>query len=114
MAQLVVITHPNQATGFRLAGVETFGAATVEDANTHLLRLLDDQEIGIVAIDQDYLDRVGSRMRRRLDSSVRPVVIGIPVAGSRDSASARRRQMAELIRRAIGVRITFRTETDNG
>ena len=112
MAQLVVITHPDQVAGFRLAGVETYPAAMAEDATDRLLALLEDDEIGIVAMDQSYLDQIDGHMRRRLDSSIRPVVIGIPTAGSKDDASARRQQMVELIRRAIGVRITFRTDSD--
>ena len=114
MAKLVVITHPDQAAGFRLAGVETHPAVTSVDACNRLLALLEDEEIGIVAMEQHYLDELDGRVRRRLDSSVRPIVIGVPAAGWMDSTSARRRQMAELIRRAIGVRIAFRTEVDEG
>lgn len=110
MAQLVIITHPDQAAGFRLAGVETYPATTAEEARQRLLGLLDDEEVGIIALDQPYLDQVDGRMRRRLDNSVKPVVLGIPATGQEADAVARRQQMVDLIRRAIGVRIAFHTE----
>lgn len=114
MAQLVVIVHPEQAAGFRLAGVETYPAAGPDVARRRLLTLLDDDEIGIIAMEQTYLDLLEEPVRRRLEESVRPVVIGIPAADAGQSATARRHQMAELIRRAIGVRIAFRSTGEAG
>ena len=110
MAQCIVITRPDLAAGFRLAGVETVSAVSCQDAHRHLLTLLDDEEAGIVAIDQAYLDTVDSVTRKRIESAYRPVVIGIPMGQAGGAAAARRLQLADLIRRAIGVRISFRGE----
>ncbi|MBW7885629.1 MAG: V-type ATP synthase subunit F [Caldilineaceae bacterium] len=108
MAQLIVITHPDLAAGFRLAGVETYSASSPEEAQRQLQALLDDEEAGLIAMDQGFLEALDSQTQRRIERIYRPVVIGIPMGKAGGDAAARRLQLAELIRRAIGVRISFR------
>lgn len=107
MAQLIVVTQPDLATGFRLAGVQTFSVASAEEAHRQLLALLDDEEVGVIAVDLAYLDTLDAAVQRRIAESHRPVVLGIPLGKAGDSAAGRRERLAELIRRAIGVRISF-------
>lgn len=108
MAQLIVITNPDLAPGFRLAGVETYVAETPEEARKWLVELLDSGEAGVVAMDEAYLATLDPPTRRRIEQAYRPVVIGVPAGTAGESQAQRRRRLAELIRRAIGVRITFR------
>jgi vacuolar-type H+-ATPase subunit F/Vma7 len=107
MAQLIVITHPGLAPGFQLAGVTTFAAENAEAARRRLIELMDEGEAGIIALDQPYLESLDLRTRRRIEQGYRPVVIGLPTGHVEMAEARRRRQLAELIRRAIGVRITF-------
>jgi vacuolar-type H+-ATPase subunit F/Vma7 len=108
MAQLTVIVRPELAPGFWLAGVETYAASSPEEAHRHLLALLDGEEAGLIALDQGFLDALDAATRWRLESSYRPVVIGIPEGRADGDMALRRLHLAELIRRAIGVRISFR------
>jgi vacuolar-type H+-ATPase subunit F/Vma7 len=107
MAQLTVITHPDLAPGFQLAGVKTYLAENAEIARHQLVELLDEGEAGVIAIDQPYLASLDPKTRRRIEEGYRPVVIGLPTGHAGTAEASRRRQLAELIRRAIGVRITF-------
>lgn len=107
MAQLIVITQPELAAGFRLAGVQTIAARTAEEAHHRLLALLDDEDAGIVAIDRVWLEALEPALQHRIAQGYRPVVIGIPQGQAGDGATAQRERLAELIRRAIGVRISF-------
>lgn len=110
MLKLVVITDPTLSPGFRLAGVDVQTAGTTEEARRMLLALMDEGETGVVAVNADYLAALDEPTRRRIDASYKPVVVGLPSAAAAARAERRTRHLAELIRRAIGLRITFRAE----
>jgi len=104
----MVITTPDLAPGFELAGVETFAVENVDRAEAILAELLSGDEASLIVVRQGLLEAMGSRLQRQVQRSYRPVVIGIPGGVPAISASGRRqRYISELIRRAIGFRITF-------
>jgi vacuolar-type H+-ATPase subunit F/Vma7 len=108
MAKIAVITQAALAAGFALAGVDSYSAVTAAEAKKFLLRLMEDIEVGIVAIDAGYLNALDQSTRKRVSESHMPVVVALPsglpaAAGERPSE-----QIAEMIRRAIGFRISFK------
>ncbi len=110
MGRLMVITTPDLATGFRLAGVEAFAAESPERAEAILCKLLEGEEASLIAVRQDLLQAMDRRLQRRIENSYRPVVMAIPGGTPTTSGEGRRRYITELIRRAIGFHITFGTE----
>jgi vacuolar-type H+-ATPase subunit F/Vma7 len=108
MGRLMVITPPDLAPGFELAGVETFVVEDVDQAETILDQLLRGDEASLIVIRQGLLEAMSPRLQRRVSRSYRPVAIAVP-GGIPTLASSGRRQryLSELIRRAIGFRITF-------
>ncbi len=108
MAKLTVITNPTLAPGFRLAGVEVVQASSHERAQSELVRLLDEGEAGIIAIDTGFLSALDYATTRRIEEMVKPVVVSLPVGADVLPEQRRSHQIAELIRRAIGIRMTFR------
>ncbi len=114
MAKLTIITNPSLAPGFRLAGVEVIAADDGASARNALARLIDEGEAGIIAMDAPYFDALDYASARRLESLVKPVVVSLPVGAQVPPEQRRSRQIAELIRRAIGVRMTFREERQSG
>jgi vacuolar-type H+-ATPase subunit F/Vma7 len=108
MAKLVVITDPTLALGFRLAGVDVYTAGTAEEAQRLLLALMAEGEAGVIAVNADYLAVLDEPTRRRIEASYKPVVVGLPSGAAIAPGERRSRYIAELIRRAIGFRITFR------
>jgi vacuolar-type H+-ATPase subunit F/Vma7 len=69
---------------------------------------MEDLEVGIVAIDAAHLSALDQGTRKRVSESLMPVVVALPsglptAAGERPSE-----QIAEMIRRAIGFRISFK------
>jgi vacuolar-type H+-ATPase subunit F/Vma7 len=110
VAKLTVITNPSLAPGFRLAGVEVITAENRERAHDALVRLIDEAEAGIIAIDAPFLTGLDYATARRIDEMVKPVVVSLPVGAEALPEQRRSRQIAELIRRAIGFRITFREQ----
>ena len=108
MAKLTVITNPSLAPGFRLSGVDVIPADNDVQARDALVRLLDEGETGIIAIDAPYYSTLDYATARRIEEAVKPVVVSLPIGAELPPEGRRSRQIAELIRRAIGIRMTFR------
>ncbi len=111
MAKLTIITHPALAPGFRLAGVQVVASANPASARNALLRLLDEGEAGVIALDAAYLGALDYATARRIQELVKPVVVALPAGADVLPEQRRSRQIADLIRRAIGIRITFHEES---
>lgn len=107
MARLMVVTTPDNATGFQLAGAETFSVDSPDQAEQILAELLGGHEASLIVIRQDLLQAVSSRLQRQAADSYEPLVMAIPGVGPAVQANDRRQHISELIRRAIGFHITF-------
>ncbi len=108
MAKLTVITNPVLAPGFRLAGVDVIAAENHTSARNALARLIDEGEAGIIAVDAPFLSNLDYATARRIEDMVKPVVVSLPSGTDVSPEQRRSRQIAELIRRTIGIRMTFR------
>ncbi len=107
MSKLLVITNSDLANGFRLAGVETVIAEDADQAEEMLLGYLDDDEVGIIAINDTYVSELKERVRHRIEQIYKPVVITIPTKTATRPEEQRSYQLSEMIRRSVGIRITF-------
>ncbi len=114
MGRLMVITTPDLAPGFQLAGVETFAVETVEEAETVLQKLLTGGEASLIVVRRALLQAMETRLQRQVEASYQPVVMAIPGAMPTLARGERRRYISELIRRAIGFQITFEGEQKTG
>jgi vacuolar-type H+-ATPase subunit F/Vma7 len=114
MGRLIVVTTPDVAPGFQLAGVETVAVESGAQAEAVLRALLEAGEASLIAVRQELLQAIDPRLRRQIDASYRPVVIAIPGGTPTRPGEERRHHIAELIRRAIGFHITFGTEKPPG
>jgi V/A-type H+-transporting ATPase subunit F len=110
MNRLMVITTPDLAPGFQLAGVETFAVENAENAEAVLRELLVRDEASLIVVRQDLLQAMPHRLQRQLEASYRPLVMAIPGGTPTGPTEERRHYIAELIRRAIGFQITFGAE----
>ena len=108
----MVITTPDLAPGFQLAGAKTFAVESTEEAVRVLHGLLEADEASLIVVRQDLLGAMPPCLQSKIEASYRPVVMAIPGGTPTAPAEERRRYIAELIRRAIGFHITFGTEGD--
>jgi len=113
MSRLIVVTRPSLVPGFHLAGVEAFPAEDAEEARRLISQWLDKHEAGLLAVDDGLLEGFDPAFRRRLEAADQLPYFAIPGGGPLGPAGSRRRQIAELIRKAIGFHITFRGEETN-
>jgi V/A-type H+/Na+-transporting ATPase subunit F len=112
MSQLLVITRPAFVSGFRLAGVEAFGAVDVESAEELIAKWLAAGETGLVAIDEGILERMDPALLKKLRAAQQLLYLAIPGGEPLGPEASRRVRIATMIRRTIGFHITFRGEED--
>jgi V/A-type H+-transporting ATPase subunit F len=102
MYRFVVVTDPDTAPGFRLAGVEVLEISDQKEARKLLPTLLLKDDTGIVAVNEDFMATVDERLMDKIEKTYRPIIIPIPV-GTR--GADRSRYIEQLLRKAIGYNI---------
>lgn len=110
MSRLLIITRPAFVSGFRLAGVDVFGAEDVEEAEELIQELLRTGETGLLAIDEGILERMDPAVVKQLHSAEQLPYLAIPGGKPLGPEASRRVRIAGMIRRAIGFHITFKGE----
>jgi V/A-type H+-transporting ATPase subunit F len=68
--KLIVLTDPDTADGFGLAGVTVHVAESPEDARRKLSALIDDDESGIIAVNEAYMAEIDERIQQRSTSRI--------------------------------------------
>lgn len=107
MPRLLVMTDPDTALGFRLAGVEV-SEVTAKEAAERLLTLLRTREAGIVLYNEEYREALPEKSRIELDESGSPIFFAIAVSQAQPAGESRERYLARLLRRAIGYQLKIK------
>ena len=105
--RLLVLAAPEQAPGYRLAGVAVEVADDAAAAVGRLERLLSEGgEGGVIAVPGSYLEAAGADLRERVEATAVPLVIELP-DGRTEAAGSRQARLRALLARAVGYEITF-------
>ena len=101
MSSVAIIGDIDVVSGFRLGGVKRAEVAnSAEEAVAAFDKILD-EEISIIIITQVLANEIRNHINRKIGSSVLPMIIERPDKdGSAEGSSD---QMADLIKRVIGV-----------
>lgn len=107
MGRLAVITDPATATGFRMAGAETYEAETPEQLRAKLLELIQAEDYGLIAVNGRLGADLGEDVNRLLKGRALPVVLPFPVPdkGQVESGEA---YLNRLVKQAIGFYVKLR------
>lgn len=108
MYKLIVLTDAETADGFRLAGVDVSVADSPSMARRMLASLIDDDESGIIAVNERLMAEIDGRLQQKIDSIYRPIVVSLPIREKLEMGEDHRAYLSRLIRRAIGFDITLR------
>jgi len=108
MYKLVVITDNHTADGFRLAGVEVCVADTVDEAQRSIIDLMQDETVGIIALDGRLSEAIDERIDRRLSMVYRPLLIMLPLGKTIDTGAVAQKRLNRLIKKAIGFDVTLK------
>jgi V/A-type H+/Na+-transporting ATPase subunit F len=110
MYKVVVLTDPDTAIGFRLAGVDVKSIDSADKANGEINRLLEDDRTGILAVNEGFLEAVDDRVKAKIDSSYRPIVVSLPVKEKLGAVGERKAFLARLVHRAVGFDVTLKQQ----
>lgn len=110
MSRLLVVTRPELAVGFSLAGIEAYAAPDVETAVELIDGWLKAGESGLLAVDDALLAKMSPRFLRRLEAAEQMPFLAIPGGEGAGEAVYRHRRISDLTRRAVGFHSIFKTE----
>ena len=105
MYKFVVVTDKDRASGFRLAGVEVLEAGTMEEARKVIPPLLYKDDIGIVAVNEEFMLSLDEKLMDRIEKMHRPLIIPRP---SKSKEIDRRTYIEWLLKKAIGYNIVLK------
>lgn len=105
MYKFIVITDPESGDGFRLAGATVMEATTPEEAEKVVTMILNADDVGIVAVREDYMAGLDKNLLSRIERCYHPVIIPIP-APQKDTPMGNYIEM--LLKRAIGYNVVMR------
>ena len=100
--RMAVIADPETAQGFRLAGLEGYGASSAEEAQSLLETLVERGGHALVAVDEALLPDPERAVERLMRGRDLPVLL--PIAGLKEAFQGHDVEgyMRELVRKTIG------------
>lgn len=110
MYKVVILTDPDTADGFRLAGVDVFEVEDADEAKREISRLLEDDRTGILAVNESFLAGLDERIQQRIESTYRPIVVSLPVKAKMGAIGDRKAFLARLVHRAVGFDVTLKNQ----
>ncbi|MGD1005022.1 MAG: V-type ATP synthase subunit F [Methanoregulaceae archaeon] len=105
MYKFVVVTDPDSASGFRLAGVDVLEASGLDDAKKIIPPLIYKDDTGIIAINEDFMAVLDEKTLEKINKTFRPIIIPIP---AKIKGIDRTSYIERLLQRAIGYKIVVR------
>ena len=92
--EIAVIGSEEFVVGFRLAGIKKVYAVSPDNLLEKIVQIMDEPEVGILAVHTQDLERLPPQLRAKMMDSVDPVVIPVGLEEG---------DMRDKIRRAMGI-----------
>lgn len=111
--KVIVITRPEFASGFHLAGVDVEAVSNPVDASEVIRRIVwTRSDIGVIAIDDDLNEGLDPALKKELDEKGLPFIFPFPAAELYTWMRERREQdyTSQMIRDAIGYHIKLKKD----
>jgi V/A-type H+-transporting ATPase subunit F len=93
--EIAAVGRDDFVQGFKLVGIRKAISSTPDDIEKRIGTILDDPDVGILVLNTDDMRKLTNATRRRLETTARPVVIGVGATQDED--------LRTKIKRAIGV-----------
>ncbi len=105
MYRVAVVTDPETATGFRLAGVEVREADSANAALVHLKTLLTG-DYGLIAVNEDLLKGTEEELARAMRERDMPIIVPFPAPKAHIESGED--YIARLVKEHIGFYVKLR------
>jgi len=92
--EIAVVGSEEFVTGFRLAGIRNVVSVTDDDLLKTIVRVMDEAQVGILAVHTKDLEKLPSQLKAKMMESVDPVVIPVGLDEG---------DMRDKVRRAMGI-----------
>jgi vacuolar-type H+-ATPase subunit F/Vma7 len=102
-----VLCRPEVAAGFALTGIPVVGAGSAQEAVDTFRTWIDDPDVGVVLMQQDFHDALPDDLGLHLRRHPLPMVVPFP-GPSRAAAPEAEAYIVELLRQVIGYRVRLR------
>ena len=76
-SSILIITNPDVAIGYRLAGAEVFETEDGSDAFSHLQNAVKDETIGIIGIDEEIYNSINPRFLEAIKKRGKPLILSM-------------------------------------
>jgi len=110
MTQLIIITRPEMADGFRMTGEDVRAVEHISDAASIITELLHAKESVVLAIDDGIFANLDPSLVRHVHKSDKILLVTIPEGPVRVGEITRMDRVFDMIRHATGVQIKFKGE----
>lgn len=105
MYNITAIVPKGQGMGFTLAGIQVREVANITEAHEVLAVDIDDDNNGIILIDETFARDFPSKLQKLVDESTIPLVVNIPITTKWEYIYDRDEVFEKIIRRAVGYSI---------
>lgn len=102
---MAVVTDPETATGFRLAGVEVREAVTAPEALEHIRSLIN-LDYGLVAVNEALLEPIDEELSRAMRGQETPILVPFPAPKAQVESGED--YIARLVKEHIGFYVKLR------
>ncbi len=96
MKQVAVLGSQEFVLGFQLAGVGKTFELSKEHPDSTVRELMSNEEIGLIVLQEESLDKLSEDMRETVSNSIEPVFLTITEDDTNE-------EMRKLIKKSIGV-----------
>jgi len=110
MYNVVAILPRGQGIGFNMAGIRVSEVSDREDALETLAAEMDNNETGLILIDEEYSQDMPQKLQKRVDESTIPLVVSVPIISQWEYVHDQDERFERIIQRAIGYRIKLSGE----
>jgi V/A-type H+/Na+-transporting ATPase subunit F len=104
----LIITYPDTALGFNLAGIEVKGVKESEDITLILNDIIKSGGYGLLAIEEGLLSSVDEGILKRIRKTGIPVIVPIDSPKLWHGEATTEAYLARFIRRAIGYQVKIK------
>lgn len=108
MSKILVITYPNMALGYRLAGVDVIQVVEGDDYVEIMNKALKTEDLGILAVEDAILNKLPESFVKRIGKAAMPLIVPVSTPAKWKGEKKGESYIARLIRRAIGYQIKIK------
>ncbi len=108
MDRILVITYPEMALGFRMAGADVVEIEKGRESPQILEGVIEEDRYGLIALEEGLLERVPEDLEKRIRRKGRPVLIPIRSPEGWGGEAPGEPYIAKILRKTIGYHIKIK------